>query len=329
MMYALKTVMYLLNRVPSKVVQKTPFELWTSRKPSLRHLHVWGCQAKVRIFNPQEKKLDERTISGYFIGYPEKSKGYMFYCPTHSTRIVETGNDRFIENSETSGSEASRNVEIKEVIVQVSSLSRVVVPHVVETHNNQEEQQINDPEVINEPIVERLQEIVLRRFHKDRKSTISNDYVVYLQELENDLSIDNDPISFSEAINGDNSDKWLDAMKDELQSMTHNDVWDLVELPEGCKRVGCKWVFKTKRDSQGNIERYKAQLVAKGFTQKDGINYKETFLLVSKKDSFRIIMALVAHYDLELHQTDVKNAFLNGDLEEDVYMDQPVGFAKE
>ena len=77
-MYALKTVMYLLNKVPSKVVQKTPFELWTSRKPSLRHLHVWGCQAEVRIYNPQEKKLDERTISGFFIGYPEKSKGYMF-----------------------------------------------------------------------------------------------------------------------------------------------------------------------------------------------------------------------------------------------------------
>jgi len=77
-MYALKTAMYLLNMVPSKVVQKTPFKLWTSRKPSLRHLHVWGCQAEVRIYNPQEKKLDERTISGFFIGYPEKSKGYMF-----------------------------------------------------------------------------------------------------------------------------------------------------------------------------------------------------------------------------------------------------------
>ena len=153
--------------------------------------------------------------------------------------------------------------------------------------------------------------------------------MVYLQESENDLSIDNDPISFSEAINGDNSDKWLDAMKDELKSMAHNDVWDLVELPEGCKRVGCKWVFKTKRDSQGNIERYKARLVAKGFTQKDGIDYKETFSPVSKKDSFRIIMALVAHYDLELHQMDVKTTFLNGDLEEDVYMDQPVGFAEE
>jgi len=127
----------------------------------LRHLHVWGCQAEVRIYNPQEKKLNERTINVYFIGYPEKSKGYMFYCPTHSTRIVETGKARFIKNGETSGSEASQNMEIKEVRVQVpitsTFLSRVFVPHVVETHNNQEEQQINDPKVNNEPIVEQPQ----------------------------------------------------------------------------------------------------------------------------------------------------------------------------
>ena len=108
--------------------------------------------------------------------------------------------------------------------------------------------------------------------------------------------------------------------------MTYGTLW---KLPVECKRVGCKWVFKTKRDSQGNIECYKVCLVAKGFTQKDGIDYKETFLLVSKKNSFRIIMALVAHYDLELHQMDVKTAFLNGDLEEDVYMDQLMGFAEE
>jgi len=138
-MYALKIVMYLLNRVPNKAVQKTHFELWTGRKPSLRHLHVWGCQTEIRIYNPHEKKLDARTISG-FIGYPEKSKGYMFYCPTYSTRIVKTGNARFIENGETSGSEASRNVEIKEVRVQVpltsTSTLRIVVPHVDEAHNN-------------------------------------------------------------------------------------------------------------------------------------------------------------------------------------------------
>nr|KYP65681.1 Retrovirus-related Pol polyprotein from transposon TNT 1-94 [Cajanus cajan] len=210
-----------------------------------------------------------------------------------------------------------------------TSTSRIVAPHVVELNNNQEEQQINDPVINNEPVVEQPQEIVLRRSQREKRSAISNDYLVYLQESENDLSIDNDPVSFSEAINGDNSEKWLDAMNDELKSMAQNDVWDLVELPEGSKRVECKWVFKTKRDSHGNIERHKARLVAKGFTQKDDIDYKETFSPVSKKDSFRIIMALVAHYDLELHQMDIKTAFLNGNLEENVYMDQPVGFIEE
>jgi len=118
--------------------------LWKGRKLSLRHLHVWGCQVEFRIYNPQEKKSDARTMNGYFIGYPAKSKGYMFYFPTHSTRIVETGNAWFIENGETSGNEASQNVEIKEVRVQVpitsTSTSSIVVPNVVKPINDEEEQ---------------------------------------------------------------------------------------------------------------------------------------------------------------------------------------------
>jgi hypothetical protein len=85
-------------------------------------------------------------------------------------------------------------------------------------------------------------------------------------------------------------------------------------------------VFKTKNDSKGLVERYKARLVAKGFKQREGIDYKDTFSPISTKDSFRIIMALVAHYDLKLHQMDVKTAFLNEDLSEDVYIEQPDGF---
>ncbi|KAL6329388.1 hypothetical protein AAG906_017702 [Vitis piasezkii] len=92
------------------------------------------------------------------------------------------------------------------------------------------------------------------------------------------------------------------------------------------KSIGCKWVFKTKKDSLGNIERYKAKLVAKGFTQKERIDYMETFSPVSKKDSLRIILALVAHFDLELQPIDVKTTFLNRELEEEVYMKQPEGF---
>ena len=105
-------------------------------------------------------------------------------------------------------------------------------------------------------------------------------------------------------------------MQDEMRSMSTNGVWDLERIPKGAKTVGCKWVYKTKYDFKGNVERFKARLVVKGFTQREGINYNETFSPVSCKDSFRIIMMLVTHYDLELHQMDIKTTFLNGDLEE-------------
>ena len=115
-------------------------------------------------------------------------------------------------------------------------------------------------------------------------------------------------------------------MKDKMKSMKDNGVWDLVELPGGVKLIGCKWIFKTKRDSKGNIVRYKARLVAKGFTQKEGIDYKETFSPVSSKDSFRIIMTLMTHYDLKVHQMDVKTVFLKGNVDETIYMVQPENF---
>jgi len=336
-MYALKTAMYLLNRVPSKAVERTPFELWTGRKPSLRHIHVWGCPAEVRLYNPHEKKLDFRTVSGFFIGYPEKSKGFRFYCPNHSTRIVESGNARFIENAEVSARSSDQcNSDLQEITEQVtvplSVISKVVVPTVVSKviiPIVPEQQTTNEDIPIDNIVVDDVVEpndIPLRRSTRERRSAISDDYLVYLQESEIDSAID-DPVSYKKAIECEESDKWIDAMKDELKSMEQNQVWDLVKLPHDSKRVGCKWIFKIKRDSKGKIERYKARLVAKGFTQKDGIDYKETFSPVSKKDSLRIIMALVAHYDLELHQMDVKTAFLNGELEEEVYMDQPEGFS--
>ena len=225
------------------------------------------------------------------------------------------------------------NVSIQEVRVQISvpKTSTIVVPKLVSQPNKDQEQQINDSTLHNEnvnsePMVVEPQSTILRRSQRERRSSITDDYVVYLQESGIDLGIYNDPDSYTQAMQGNDSGKWFHAMEEELKSMDQNQVWDLVELPKGCKRVGCKWVFKTKRDSINKIERYKTRLVAKGFTQKDGIDYKETFSPVSKKDSLRIIMALVAHYDLELHQMDVKTAFLNGNLEEEIYMDQPEGF---
>ena len=170
----------------------------------------------------------------------------------------------------------------------------------------------------------------LRRSTRERRSAIPYDYVVFLQEQESDIGLEeDDPINFRQVIKCSNSQKWIDAMNDEMKSMSDNDVWELVTLPEGIKPIGCKWIFKTKRDSGGNVIKYKARLVAKGYTQKEGIDYKETFSPVSSKDSFRTIMALVAHFDLELHQMDVKTAFLNGDIEETIYMVQPENFVSD
>ena len=143
---------------------------------------------------------------------------------------------------------------------------------------------------------------------------------MYLQESDIDIGVEDDPATFSHAISGSKFTLWYIAMKYEIDSMVNNQVWELIELPKGAKAIGCKWVFKTKRDFSGNIEGYKVRLMAKGFTQQEGINYYETFSPVLKKNSFRIIMALVAHFDIELHQMDVKTAFLNRDQEKEVYI---------
>ncbi|WVZ56227.1 hypothetical protein U9M48_006795 [Paspalum notatum var. saurae] len=196
-----------------------------------------------------------------------------------------------------------------------------LAPDAAETEGSEQEIVPNSPPP-EQPQVEE-QDVIVRRSQRVRKSAIPDDYEVYVSE---DIALEGDPTTYEEAMRSPDSSKWLAAMEDEMRSMDTNKVWDLEEIPKGAKKVGCKWVYKTKRDSKGNIERYKARLVAKGFTQREGIDYTETFSPVSSKDSFRIIMALVAHFDLELHQMDVKTAFLNGVLNENVFMAQPKGF---
>ena len=156
--------------------------------------------------------------------------------------------------------------------------------------------------------------------------TISDDYIVYLQKHEYDVGDVSDLTTYKEAIVSPRSDFWIDAMKDEMTSMSHNKVWSLVDFPDDCRPIGCKWVFKSKHDDKGQVERYKARLMVKGYSQRKGIDFKETFSPLSTKDSICIIMTIVAHFDLELHQMDVRTTFLNGDLVEDVYMSQPIGF---
>ena len=135
-----------------------------------------------------------------------------------------------------------------------------------------------------------------------------------------------EPRNEHEALSGPATEQWRAAMDEEIQSLVENSCWEIQELPPGAKAIGCRWVFKVKRDAKGNIERYKARLVAKGFTQREHIDFEEVYAPVSQYATLRAFLSTVADQDLEVRQVDIKTAFLNGDLEEELYMQQPPGY---
>jgi hypothetical protein len=142
------------------------------------------------------------------------------------------------------------------------------------------------------------------------------------------FSVQKEPASI-EAKTSPESIEWTQAMEAEMKSLKDNDVWELVKLPAGKKAVGSQWVYKVKTGPDGTRERYKARLVAQGFTQKFGSDYDQKFCPVVRQESLRVLIALSMQCGLKLHQLDVTTAFLNGNLEEEVYMTQPKGFVKQ
>ena len=145
-------------------------------------------------------------------------------------------------------------------------------------------------------------------------------YEVISEEAETD------PYTHEQAMNDIDAHHWVQAMKSELDSMYSNQVWDLVKAPKGIKPVGCKWVYKRKRAINGKVGTFKAKLVAKGYTQKESIDYEETFSPLVMLKFIKITLSIATHYDYEIWQMDVKTAFLNGNLEEEIYMMQLEGF---
>lgn len=140
------------------------------------------------------------------------------------------------------------------------------------------------------------------------------------------MVMNNEPINYKEAVNCDDKEKWKVAMADEFDSLMKNNTWTLIEKPKNASVIDNKWVYKIKYKSNGEIERYKARLVVRGFTQQYGINYHETFSPVVKYPSIRAILAIAASKNMLLKQFDVKTAFLNSELSETIYMKQPVGY---
>nr|AAL31082.1 putative polyprotein [Oryza sativa Japonica Group] len=161
-----------------------------------------------------------------------------------------------------------------------------------------------------------------RRSKRQRTAkSFGDDFTVYL--------MDDTPKSISEAYASPDADYWKEAVRSEMDSIITNGTWEVTERPCGCKPVGCKWVFKKKLRPDGTIKKYKARLVAKGYTQKEGEDFFDTYSPIAGLTTIRVLLSLAASHGLLVHQMDVKTAFLNGELDEEIYMDQPNGFVVE
>ena len=183
-----------------------------------------------------------------------------------------------------------------------------------QTDVKEEETIPNQPDEVPAPVVSRRSERVRQR---------PDYYGTWVNTAKEQGA---EPATVNEAMLSPEKKKWKEAMRKEMKSIKANKVWELVKLPKGKKTIGCKWVYKRKTHADGSLERYKAHLVAKGYSQQHGLDYDETFSPVARLESLQTLLALAVQDGLRVHHMDVTTAFLNGELKEEVYMDQPEEF---
>ncbi|KAL4363942.1 hypothetical protein GQ457_04G023080 [Hibiscus cannabinus] len=197
-------------------------------------------------------------------------------------------------------------------------------------HKEVQQQHVNEREVeqTSQAVEENSTDLETQPLRRSTRERHELERYEFLITTHGDvILVDQDePKTCQEVVSSPDSEKWLETMRSEMDSMSENQVWTLVEPPERVKPIGCKWVFKKKTDMDGNVQTYKGQLVAKGFRQIHGVDYDETFSHVAMFKSIQILPTIAAYHDYEIWQTDVKTAFLIGKLQEDVYVTQPEGF---
>ena len=294
--------------MPSKSVSHTPYEIWFGKTPSLKHVKIWGCPTFVK--KQKTDKLDSRSERGRFVGYPKGSFGYYFYLPAEQTVVI------------------SRDaIFLEKQFIQEGGIGRQIELDEAPSNEPTDSMEIDQPEPEPVPVIQPPRRSGRVSHPPERYGFLHEN--VHEMFIHGDSSHSDDPTTFEEAISDIDSLKWLEAMKSEMDSMYLNQVWDLVDPPEGIIPIGNKWIYKRKIGSDGKVETYKARLVAKGYRQRQGVDYEETFSPVAMLKSIRILLAIAAYHDYEVWQMDVKTAFLNGYIEEDLYMEQPRGFESQ
>lgn len=347
---AVHTAAYLINRSPATSTGQQPEALWSGKIPNLSHLQIFGTKAMVHIPKVQRRKWDRNSKELIFVGYCDHTKGYRLY-DSASRKIIKSrdviflndgnGNRQLVQYSldsvEAPEEEASSTGDDEKSIddgddtenaedaddtiatenageIGNAEISHISVNSSIDDTFSECDDKKNDPDFV--PVEASPTTAALRH---DKATRSGTSYVTM-------SAIDVDPMTLDEAMKSEHKNEWVNAMKDELNSLQENGTWALTNLPSGRKAIKTKWVFRRKRDDEGNVIRFKARLVAKGCAQVNGIDYNETFAPVIRYSSIRFLVAFAAKHKMFIDQMDVVTAFLQGDLNEEIYCEQPEGF---
>ncbi|GJX04449.1 putative RNA-directed DNA polymerase [Tanacetum coccineum] len=337
---ALNTAVHVINLTPCVPLRfDVPDRVWSGKDVSYRHLRVFGCKASVHIPKDERSKLDVKNKPCVFLGYGQDELGYRLYDPVQK-KLVRSRDVEFDEDQTLKDVEKTEKETIPQHNDDPIDLDPVPPKHFDaqfgddiqnDEEQNDEEHGADDVDAQEQPNLDEDVHpelpvpmppfVPLRRSTRDHHPSTrysANEYVL--------LTDGGEPECYAEAMEDEHKKEWFDAMQDEMKSLYENNTFELTKLPKGKRALKNKWVYKLKTEEYTPRPRYKARLVVKGFSQKKGIDFDEIFSPVVKMGSIRVVLGLAASLDLEVEQMDVKTAFLHGDLDKEIYMEQPEGF---
>lgn len=328
---AMATACYLRNITPSVDKTKSPYEIWTGHRPSVEHLKVFGCVAYVHVDKKKRDKLELNAKKGIFVGYRKTTKQYRVLDPKTGA-IIESSHVKFKENQKggsilesTDESKICHHTDVitdqifdqeeyiedeedQEKHIELCDLDDNVKPHEMDQLNN-------NVTYSSERRSQRIRRPPNRLIDELGRENPQNQVEAALMANADESEFI--PGSYSEAMK---YRKWRDAIETTLNSLAGNNTWNIVDKPKNVNLVSTKWIFKVKKLPNGEIDKFKARLVARGFTQQEGIDFFEVFSGVVRLETLRILIAIAAILDLEIEQMDFTSAFTQGIIEEDIFL---------
>jgi hypothetical protein len=343
---SMDTAVYIRNRCITKPLGISPHEALFGTPPDIDHLKTFGCTAYLYVEKNLRTKLMPKAEKAIFMGYGQ-SDTYILYKPG-TRRFVVSRNVTFDESdfpygsgvsgSKVSGSDAESSSEDGQDEPTEATDDRPVESPTCATESYSEDegqrpqtlpvaQDVQPPAEATRPerrsVRERRRPAWLRDY-----ATLEDDDREEFPECFLTESSDDTPSTYQEAIECQDSRKWYEAMNREYESLMKNKTWRLVELPKGRKAVSGRWLYKIKYNNDGTVDKYKARFVAKGFSQRYGVDYEETFAPTTRMATIRIVLSLAVQEGTTVNHLDVKGAYLHSTLEEEIYLKQPEGYEK-